>query len=632
MQIRRLYFEPLEDRRMLAVGDLDTTFDGDGKLTTDFGAFGDIAQSLAIQADGKIVVVGRSNIIQNNYDFALTRYNTNGSLDTSFSGDGKLTTAIGTGDDFGYDVAIQPDGKIVAVGSSSNAFAVVRYNTDGSLDTTFSGDGKQTTAIGTLGDTAQSVEIQADGKIVVAGYSNQSGSSIDFALVRYNADGSLDTSFSGDGMQTTAIGSAEDYLFGVAIQADGKIVVTGWSGVVPTSSSVAVARYNADGSLDTSFSGDGKLTTVIGSVGSSAYSVAIQADGKIVVAGGSSSGNVDFALVRYNTDGSLDTSFSGDGIVTTAVGSFNEQAYAVAIQPNGKIVAAGMGIAVNNFDFAVARYNTDGSLDTSFSGDGKQTTPFGTSDDRGFGMALQSDGKIVVAGRTDTGTPNGVNTDFAVARYEGDSIPALVGDYNRNDAVDPADYVMWRKTSGATGMPAYSGADGSGNSSVGNEDYVVWRAGFGQPTTGAASLDERSAGGPLITPGIETLSTSTDLVGVATESITLVARDSALAKPVAPEGDVQAGVWLNTKAKFATVSRLQQGTLTSTFSQRESRSFNDALLMWLASRDSQSDIVSVDTHVSTGGQDCLSHGEAFDGALDEMLEAGAVTGVSAFLP
>lgn len=162
---RRLRFEPLEDRRMLAAGDLDPSFNGTGKLTTDFGAFGDIAQSVAIQADGKIVVAGRSNSPNNGfYDFALARYNTNGSLDTSFSGDGKLTTPIGTGDDFGYAVAIQADGKIIVVGSSSNDFAVVRYNTDGSLDTSFSGDGKQTTSLGSGSDTAQSVEIQADGK------------------------------------------------------------------------------------------------------------------------------------------------------------------------------------------------------------------------------------------------------------------------------------------------------------------------------------------------------------------------------------------------------------------------------------------------------------------------------------
>ena len=249
-----------------------------------------------------------------------------GDLDTSFDSDGKVTTEVGSTDDFARSVAIQSDGKIVAAGFSSNGsdwdFALVRYNTDGSLDTSFDSDGKVTTAIGSGDDHAVSVAIQSDGKIVAAGYSN--GSNWDFALVRYNTDGSLDTNFDSDGKVTTAIGGGADYAVSVAIQSDGKIVAAGYSN--GSNFDFALVRYNTDGSLDTSFDSDGKVTTDFGSGSDYGSSVTIQSDGKIVAAGGSSNGsNRDFALVRYNTDGSLDTSFDSDGKVTTAIGSGTER-------------------------------------------------------------------------------------------------------------------------------------------------------------------------------------------------------------------------------------------------------------------------------------------------------------------
>ncbi len=487
---RALRFEPLEARRLLAAGDLDPTFDVDGKLTTDFGSGADVARSVAIQADGKIVVAGSSANGINN-DFALARYNTDGSLDTSFSGDGKLTTEFGSSYDRAYDMAIQADGKIIVVGgsivSTSFDFALARYNTDGSLDTSFSGDGKLTTAIGSSDDEAFGVAIQPDGKIVVAGRS-WVGSTYEAAVVRYNTNGSLDTSFSSDGKLTTAIGTSQDNIFDVAIQVDGKIIIAGYTRFNPTYADFALARYNTDGSLDTSFSGDGKLTTNIGSRDDLAFSVAVQSDGKIIVAGVSD--NVvdnDFALVRYNTNGTLDTSFSGDGKLTTAIGAAHDNASAVAIQADGKIIVAGASTVGSNYEFALVRYNSNGSLDTSFSGDGKLTTPIGTAGANGNSVALQSDGKIVVAGGS-----GGNSVDFAVARYEGVSTPpALPGDYNQDNAVDAADYSLWRKTLGTTGVPAYSGADGDGDGMIGQADYGVWRNHFG---AGGAGLGVGASG------------------------------------------------------------------------------------------------------------------------------------------
>jgi uncharacterized delta-60 repeat protein len=223
-------------------------------------------------------------------------------LDTTLGTNGKVTTAIG-GQDFATAVAIQSDGKIVVAGYSLNGanddFALARYNTDGSLDTTFDTDGKVTTAIGASVDRASAVAIQSDGKILVAGFSSD-GFSTDFALARYNADGSLDTTFSSDGKVTTAIGASYDYASAMAIQSNGKIVVAG-SALINYTDDFALARYNADGSLDTTFQIAGKATTAIRS-DDSAHAVAIQSDGKIVVVGetwGGSPSNSDFALVRY---------------------------------------------------------------------------------------------------------------------------------------------------------------------------------------------------------------------------------------------------------------------------------------------------------------------------------------------
>ena len=399
-------------------GSLDVSFGGAGKVTTPIGSSDDEGCAVALQSDGKIVVAGDSSN-GSDLDFAVVRYNTNGSLDTSFGGTGKVTTSVGFSDDYGLSVAIQTDGKIVVAGSSDNGsnydFAVVRYNTNGSLDTTFGATGKVTTPVGSSDDYGMSIAIQSDGKIVVAG-SSYNGSSYDFAVVRYNTNGSLDTSFGGTGKLTTSVGSFDDEGYGVAIQSNGKIVVVGASSPHGSDADFAVVRYNTNGSLDTSFGGTGKVTTPIGPANAYGECIAIQSDGRILAVGET---DYDFALVRYNDDGSLDTSFGGTGKVTTSIGSFDSEGYGVAIESDGKIVAAGSSYNGSDYDVAVVRYNASGSLDILFGGTGKLTTPIGTSDDRGYSVAIQPDGKIVVAGTA----YNGSDYDFAVARYNSDGSP-----------------------------------------------------------------------------------------------------------------------------------------------------------------------------------------------------------------
>jgi len=398
-----------------APGSLDTGFGSGGKVTTAVGFDHEGAYAVALQSDGKIVAAGDSNSGPD-YDFAVIRYNADGSLDASFGNNGKVTTDFGMGDDSGSAVAIQSDGKIVVAGYASNGtdddFAVVRYNPDGSLDTTFGTGGIVTTGIGTGDDEAFAVAIQSDGMIVAAGDSNN-GSNLDVALVRYDTDGNLDATFNGTGKVTTPIGSSNDSAFAVAIQSDEKIVIAGDSNN-GADIDFAVVRYDTDGSLDTTFNGTGVVTTGIGSSDDEAFAMALQSDGKIVAAGDSSSGaNIDFAVVRYNTNGSLDTTFNGTGKVTTPIGSSEDEAFAVAIQSDEKIVAAGESNNGTDVDFAVVRYNTNGSLDTGFGTGGKVTTAIGPSHDEAFAVALQSDGKIVAAGDS----YNGTDYDFAVVRY-----------------------------------------------------------------------------------------------------------------------------------------------------------------------------------------------------------------------
>ena len=391
-------------------GALDSAFDGDGKVITDLTGNVDYGNGGALQADGKIVVVG--TILDSVTDFALARYNADGSLDTAFGSGGKVTTTIGNGDGEAHAVAVQGDGRIVVVGYSQGDFALARYNTNGSLDTTFDVvgmDGKVVTPIGGGEDVATSVVLQTDGKIVVAGYA---GPNADFALARYNTNGTLDLTFDGDGKVITPIGSAGDIANGVALQSDGKIVVAGqsWNG---SDYDFAVVRYTTLGAPDSTFGGgDGIATTSFGST-DEAFAVAVQPDGKIVLAGWTNSSGT-IALARYNTNGTLDTAFDGDGKVTTDLGTSFAKGYAIALQPDGKIVVSGESFNGVNSDFALVRYNANGSLDTTFDGDGSLAVSLSTGDDWGNGVIVQADGDIVVAG-----TAGG---NFGLMRVRGDAI------------------------------------------------------------------------------------------------------------------------------------------------------------------------------------------------------------------
>jgi uncharacterized delta-60 repeat protein len=398
-----------------AAGRLDPAFDRDGKVVTDFGG-SEFSEDLAIQPDGKIVVVGWNDATAETPAFLLARYNLNGSLDSGFGSGGKVRTNFG----FGSAVAIQSDGRVVAAGQAqvdgTFNFALARYNRDGTLDPSFDRDGKLTTDFG-FSSYATGVAIQPDGKIVAVGSARTAPAFAggEFAAARYLPNGALDPTFDRDGRVLTPFTSASDAAQDVALQADGKLVAGGFAGWLTPSFATppdfALARYNADGSLDATFDGDGKLTTALDRAWRSfGHDIAIQPDGKILLGGG--------AIVRYNANGSLDPSFGASGkLLITETG-----VSALAVQRDRKILAIGTSrTALDNF--SVTRLHRDGRVDVGFALGGHVVTDFGSnSTDGALAAALQRDGKLVAVGITAPTSQGPV--DFALARYLGDPPPA----------------------------------------------------------------------------------------------------------------------------------------------------------------------------------------------------------------
>jgi uncharacterized delta-60 repeat protein len=305
----------------------------------------------------------------------------------------------------------------------NSQFALVRYHTNGNFDTTFADDGGLGTDFPSgVGEEANAVAIDffsGGNKIVAAGSAYVEGAGHQFAVARYNADGSLDTTFSGDGIVLTNFASSTDEEINAVATHLGKIVVAGFA-VVGGHGQLALARYNSNGSLDTTFNGDGKvLTDFTASRNEAAHALTFDINGKIVVAGWCDLGGGDgqLALARYNGDGSLDTTFDGDGKVLTNFGENRfDVANAIAINANGKIVVAGWTeISSDDTRFALARYNSNGSLDTTFDDNGLVETNFASStDEKAYAIAAETGGKIVVAGGAKVG---GID-QFALARYK----------------------------------------------------------------------------------------------------------------------------------------------------------------------------------------------------------------------
>lgn len=396
----RLRLEPLEERTLLNAGSLDLSFGIGGKsITPGIGQAFD-----ATLHNSQIIAVGGLN-----GDIVVARYNSGGSADSGFGTNGVVTTNLGSTQDQGEGVVVQADNKIVVAGFTQSQtkgrdFAVVRYNSNGTLDTNFGTGGIVTTDFFGLDDQAGDVLLQPDGKIVVIGTATTvAGGNTDFAVARYNSDGKLDTNFGTGGKVTTNIGTFDTGNRGV-LQSDGKIIVAGGGGF-------SLVRYNPNGSLDTSFGTGGLVSVAPDSV---AEDVALRPDGRIVVGGilvnGQSSTN--FQAAQFLPNGALDTSFGSSGLVTTFFSGADATAFAIALQSDGSLILGGSISNRNTLadDWALTRYTAAGNPDFSFGLNGKVITDMGSDLEEIHSMLLPADGLALAVGLTGTG--------FGLARYQ----------------------------------------------------------------------------------------------------------------------------------------------------------------------------------------------------------------------
>ncbi len=429
---------------------LDPTFGMDGRALANIAggdSDGDVGSAMAIQIDGKIVVAGSSSGGSSYSAFAVARFNPDGSLDDAFGIGGTARAYIAgsdSADDKGYAVAIQPDGKIVVAGESEDTsnnetfrrFALARFNSNGTLDNTFGTGGTVRGSVtgGGNTDVGRAIALLPDGKIIVAGYSIQNNSfglgPPVLAVARFNSNGSIDRTFGSDGsIQVPQFVTSS--RCSIAVQPDGKIVCAGTALVNQNAVPVAfsVARLDSNGTIDNTFGSSGMAYTFIAGGDSTVdmgYSVALETDGKIVVAGlsggtiPSPTGNTSIAVVRFNPDGTPDKTFGTNGTVSfspTGPDSTYAAAHSVAIQSDGKIIVAGQAGYFTPVSFAVVRFDSDGTVDRTFGSGGIALADSFTAEDVedvANAVAIQSDGKIVAAGNSSGYIVGGA---FAVARF-----------------------------------------------------------------------------------------------------------------------------------------------------------------------------------------------------------------------
>ncbi len=407
--------------------DLDVSFGVNGKVFTDFNGQEELGSSVAIQPDGKIILAGTGIVnTADGYDFCVARYNTDGSLDGSFGTNGKANFEItnfilSNKKDHATGVALQSDGKIVLVGYAPNAnfstadnnFAVVRLNSNGTLDPSYATNGLLRIGFGGLGSRANAVKIQADNKAVVVGFSKTTSANNDYAIARINTDGSLDTDFSNDGKHVVPFGTY-DMATALAIQTDGKILVGG-----DAENQLGLVRFTAFGVLDNTFGIGGKVLTPIAGGTEKITSVAVQTNGKIVCGGTRyNNASFNFLLVQYNPNGTLDQTFGTAGITTTDIDNNSEDlATSIALQTDAKILLVGTCNTNGTDYFAINRFNNNGILDSTFSTDGIQLTAMNGT--QANAVLIQNDGKIVVGGGIYLGASSAAN--FGLARYLGNS-------------------------------------------------------------------------------------------------------------------------------------------------------------------------------------------------------------------
>ena len=405
---------------------LDPSFGADGRVMIPITGSNQIARDVAIQPDGKLIIAGYTNWLPSsggtNYDAVMARVNPDGSLDMSFGISGVVTTAFSSGNDTIYAIAFQPDGKIIAAGyishSTNIAASVMRYNPDGSLDTSFGQNGTVSVLLSSpVPSWFLGVAVLDDGRILASGSAKTSPDT--FLLARFQPNGTPDSMFGNNGVVTTTFPGGDANSWDLALQPDGKIILAGFFRPASGATDFALARYNADGTLDTGFGVSGRVVQSVGAGGDYAYGVNVQSSGKII-AGGISS---DFGstLLRYNADGSLDTSFGPNpalNYVTTTIPGYASTSFIeTALQADDGIVAATRAGSGSPPIVAVTVFTPDGRPNEFYAPGGVLTATYETHALSSYALLVQPDDKVVLAGHVDVDDTSGYDYNLALWRF-----------------------------------------------------------------------------------------------------------------------------------------------------------------------------------------------------------------------
>ncbi len=423
-----------------ADGALDTTFGTSGKTTVSFGSGQDTAYGGYLQTDGKMLVVGgvRPGATE---DFGVARFNSDGSVDTGFGTSGIYSLDVTAGrTDRATAVGVQSTGKVIVGGytrtvSQSDNFTLIRLTSTGALDTTFGTSGIFTLDLGGASDRAFCLKVLSDDKILLAGWASNAGD-LDYAVIRVNAEGTLDTTFGTSGKTIVNVGNVQDTANAITTDSAGRIIISGISASSGGNYMYTLLRFSSSGALDTTFDGDGIVTgNFSGSTTDNFLGVTVDANDKIIAVGYSSSSGSPAVIARFTTSGALDTTFNTTGYRLVDVSTNTEQFLTVMLQADGKIIAGGTYVNGSASDTLLARFTTAGALDSTFGSSGLTTTSLGANSDGIVALGSQSSGKIVAA--INSAASSGTD-DFGVARFEntGVSIPAITSaTYNANTGV-----------------------------------------------------------------------------------------------------------------------------------------------------------------------------------------------------
>jgi uncharacterized delta-60 repeat protein len=474
-------------------GTLDLSFNGTGKVFADFAEGDDFAFGAARQIDGKIILAGGC-ANGSSRDFCAVRYLPDGTLDTTFGNNGKAAVPMATPiacNNLAYAIKLQSDGKLLLAGrcrTGSTAtsdlvirFSLLRLTSAGQADASFNGNGFVTTQFGGQDDTARAVGLQSDGKIVLSGYClNTARNRYEFCAARYTTSGALDTTFNASGAMPGKLMGAinqQDFASAMVVQPDDKLVLGGscWNG---TTYEFCTARYTVDGVLDTTFNSTGFVLTSLSSVGATqGLAIALQPDGKVLIAGSTVDVNQDkFGVARYTTSGALDPAFGDGGILRSTVGPGNDIVYGIAIAPDKKIVLVGnctnnlAGVEGGYSAFCAQRFDTGGVQDLTFGNTpgyaaGSVVTQMscpGCGNDTTNATLLQPDGRLLIAGFCNNGSDPAPRNEFCAVRYDMSSYACNL-DIDQDGALNATTdgILLVRRLLGLSGTTLTSGATNS---------------------------------------------------------------------------------------------------------------------------------------------------------------------------